>query len=245
MLFILIRRLNLILILLCILYFSVLNTKHQINRWFSGLPLLSAPESFSRGMPVRGSITIYSCSNKSQSESLESVIKSSETLADMEQCHVQSRKHLSFCKGHSNQTVRPQSLLSVFTSPLGFIFNSGTPQSFSHFNFTPPEILKNYALQALTWFLLSLLTYLTGVRALWWWKANQMSAPRWLMVSQTFTSCLFKINTVCSRMWKSFWQIYADIQVNPKGSNNFFLQLNLRYRSGKMLGNFTEFIWYV
>lgn len=55
MLFILIRRLNLILILLCILYFSVLNMKHQINRWFSGLPLLSAPESFSRGMPVRGS----------------------------------------------------------------------------------------------------------------------------------------------------------------------------------------------
>lgn len=125
------------------------------------------PESFSPGMPVRGSIMIYSCSNKSQLESLESVIKSSETFTGMELCNVQSRKHLPFRKGHSNQTIRPQSLLSVFTLPLGFIFNSGTLQSVSHFNFTPPEILKNYALQALTcMILLSLLTYLTGVRVL-------------------------------------------------------------------------------
>jgi len=32
--------------------------------------------------------------------------------------------------------------------------------------------------------LLSLLTHLTGVRTLWWFKSNQMSAPQWLIMSQ-------------------------------------------------------------
>lgn len=145
-----------ILISLLILHFSVLNKKtSDQQRQYSDflltlvlLPVQSVPESLCPGMPVRGSIMI--CFNKSQLESLESVIKSSETFTGAELCHVQSRKHLPFRKGHSNQTVRPQSPLSVFTLPLGFNFNSGTLQSVSHFNFTPPEILKNYALQALT-----------------------------------------------------------------------------------------------
>lgn len=210
-----------------------MNTKaSDKQRRFSGFPLtilpplLSVPESFSPGMPVRGSIMIYSCSNKSQLESLESVIKSSESFTGMELCHVQSRKHLPFRKGHSNQTVRPQSLLSVFTLPLGFIFNSGMLQSVSHFNFTPPEILKKICSSSshvhdfiITFNIFNRCESLTSGDVM----PIKCQHPRWLIMPPMFISCLKKIvNTVCSKMWKTFRQIYADIQVKPNGSLFFF-----------------------
>lgn len=43
-------------------------------------------------------------------------------------------------------------------------------------------------------------------------------------MSQMFISCLQKIvNTVRSKMWKTCWQIYADIQVKPNGSPFSFI----------------------